>query len=335
MIKLFQKLNFKKVFIFRFGAIGDVVHSTALFRAIKKVKPDIEIHYLTFKTPSELLKGDPDLDKLWICERKSYSYLLKLANILKKEEFDLIINLQPSIRTKIFAHFIGAKKILTYKKTFKLHAVENFLNTAIPAFKDIRPDNNLKLYISEETNEKIRKLVNADKMVIGFNVGANFTRQGRRWPIQNWVELAGLLIGKYSCDIIITGSEEDERQLKELAEVVGVRSFCGKLSLTESAAALSMCYVVVSGDTGPLHIATALGVPVVGLYGSMPISRTGPWEEKHFALTSDMECVPCNRRKCKYTKKDDLSTPCMEKLLPAQVLDAIDRSFNLNNDRKG
>src|SRR3989339_2074935 len=99
MFHFWEKPDIKKILIFRFGAIGDVVHSTALYRAIKKQNPDILIHYLTGKIPSELLKSDYDLDKIWIAEDKSYKYLLNLAKELKKEKFDLCINLQPSIRT--------------------------------------------------------------------------------------------------------------------------------------------------------------------------------------------------------------------------------------------
>lgn len=315
----------QKILIFRFGAIGDVVHSTALYRAIKRVQPEAQIHYLTFKTPSALILNDSDLEKVWICESKSYKYLLTLGRELKRENFDLVINLQPSVRTRIFTHFIGGKKTHIYKKTFKLHAVENFLITAKPSFKELVPDRELKLYIDETVRERVSKLVSSDKKVIGFNVGANFTRQGRRWPINHWVELAKLLLDRYKCEIILTGSSDDEDQTGELSQIEGVKSFCGKLSLTESAALLSACDFVISGDTGPLHIATAVGTTVIGLYGSMPVNRTGPWGEKHFALTSDMKCIPCNRRKCKHVKNGNLYTPCMECLLPERILSVVDK----------
>lgn len=321
--------NKHKILIFRFGAIGDVVHSTALYRAIKNIHPEAKVHYLTFKMPSTLILNDPDLEKVWICENKSYKYLLTLAKELKREKFDLVINLQPSVRTRIFSHFIGGKKTHVYKKTFKLHAVENFLGTVKPSFESIVPDSKLKLYIDDETCKRVSTLVSNDKKVIGFNMGANFTRQGRRWPIYHWIELAKLLLKEYECEIVLTGSSEDVELVGELTQIEGVRSFCGKLSLTESAALMSVCDLVISGDTGPLHMATAVGTTVIGLYGSMPVSRTGPWGEKHFALISDMKCIPCNRRKCKYIKPGELDTPCLEGLLPERVVEVIQKALLL------
>lgn len=318
--------NNKKILIIRFGAIGDVVHSSALFRSIKKSNPKNEIHYLTFKTPSTLLEADPDITKLWIAEKKSYSYLISLAKQLKEIEYDLIINLHPSIRTKIFCAFIKAKKVLTYKKTFKKHAVENFLDTAKPLFENLKPDKNLKIYLKPEDIKEAKQLIQTDKVNICLNIGANFTRQGRRWSISHWKQLSQKLIQKYNCNIILTGSQEDKVFADEiLKESEQIFSFCGKLSLNISCAVISLCDIMISGDTGPLHIATASGVKSIGLYGAMPINRTGPFGENNFSICSDMKCVPCNKRKCKFTKKNDLNTPCMEAIKPEQILDIIEK----------
>ena len=331
MFNFLRKPVIKKVLIFRFGAIGDVVHSTALIRSLKKHDPEIAIHYLTTKTPSQLLERDPDLDKLWISEEKSYKYLSKLATELKKEKFDLCINLQPSIRTRIFSVLTGSKYILTYKKTFKIHAVKNFWITAKPLFKDMELDKEIKIYIPEEIKEKISENLSTDKKIIGFNMGANTARQGRKWPLKYWIELAKITIEKYDCEIALTGSHEDKEISETLLDISpNIKSFCRKLSIIESAALLSKCDVVISGDTGPLHIATAVGVPVIGLYGSMPVSRTGPYGENNSILYSDRKCVPCNRRRCKLIKKKEEYTPCMEDITPDKVFNIVEKHLNID-----
>ena len=321
--------DIRKILIFRLGAIGDIVHTTALYRSLKKHNPHLSIQYLTGIVPSLLINNDPDLDQVWIAEQKSYKYLSKLAKKLKKEEFDLFINLQPSIRTKIFSYLIKAKKNLTYKKTFKLHAVENFWITAKPLFKDSEIDKEITIYIPDEIREKTADLISEN--TIGLNIGANNARQGRKWPIEHWKELTKELIDKYDYKIVLTGSAEDEKLAKELLSISSdISSFCGKLSILESAAILSKCKFVVSGDTGPLHIATAVGTPVIGLYGSMPIKRTGPYGSNHHTIASDRECVPCNRRKCGFTKKKEQNTPCMEDITPEKVLNIIKNNFDNN-----
>lgn len=318
----------KKVLILRFGAIGDVVHTTGLFRSLKKLNSEIEIHYATFKAPSLLIENDPDLQKVHVFEEKTYKHLINFAKELRKEEFDVFINLQPGIKTKIFGLILRAKKTLTYKKTFKLHAVENFWKTAKPIFKDIILPDEIKIYLPEGAKEKAKSLIQTDKKVIGFNIGANSARQGRKYPLEHWKVLAKELIDKHNCKILLTGSKEDENEAEKLLDISPeIVSFCGKLSLPESAALLQRCNLVISGDTGPLHIATALGVQVIGLYGSMPILRTGPYGKNHFALKSDMDCIPCNRRKCKFLNKGEQYTPCLLKLTPDNILNVIDDIF--------
>ncbi|MEI7474559.1 MAG: glycosyltransferase family 9 protein [bacterium] len=313
-----------KILIFRFGAIGDVVLSTSLFRSIKNIYPDSEIHFLTFKTPAILLKEDPQIKKLWIAEDRSYKYLISLAKELKKENFDIVFNLHPSIRTKIFTLFIKAKRTLLYKKTFKKHAVQNFVDTAKPLLKKIKPESTIKIYLSETAINEANKHINKEKLNVCLNIGATFSRQGRRWSIDKWKQLSLELIKEYDCDIILSGSEEDIPFADEVCSVSErIKSFCGKLPLEISAAVISLCNLMVSGDTGPLHIATATDTKSIALFGSMSPKRTGPYGTKHFSLTSKIKCAPCNKRKCKFIKKTELNTPCMESITVEEVLNTI------------
>ena len=327
-IVLMKTKNIKKILILRFGAIGDVVHSTALFRSIKKKYPYISIHYVSFKIPSLNIQHDPDLDKVWISKGKTYKQLYKLAKILKKEKFDVFINLQPGIRTRIFAFMLGVNINLIYKKTFKQHAVKNFWETGKNLFKNIEQDKELKLYINEDVKNKVAGMIdeiNKKKLIIAFNMAVSPTRQGRKWPLEYWQELAKKFLEKYECKIILTGSDADKNFSENLLDISPkIKSFCGKVSIEENTALLSFCNLVISGDTGPLHIATAVKTPVIGLYGAAPISRTGPYGENCIALHSNRLCVPCNKRKCKYLKHAEIYTPCLIDIKPDLVLKAAE-----------
>ncbi|MEI8390323.1 MAG: glycosyltransferase family 9 protein [bacterium] len=321
-------MTVKKILILRFGAIGDVVHTTALFRSLKKYDSEIKIHYATFKIPAVLIQNDPDLKKVWIVEGKTYKHLVNLAKELRKEKFDVFINLQPSIKTNIFSLILGAKKTVAYKKTFKLHAVENFWKTAKPVFKDIILDKEIKIYLPEEASKKIQSLIKTDNKLIGFNMGVSSVRQGRKWPLEYWSELAASLVAKYNCQIVLTGSDEDAEEANILENLSpNITSFCGKLSLIESAALMQRCNIFISGDTGPLHIATAIGTFTIGLYGAAPISRTGPYGNQSFALKSDLKCIPCNRRKCKFQETGNQYNPCMLNIKPEMILNLMEKHY--------
>ncbi|MEI3255763.1 MAG: hypothetical protein V8R83_10820 [Candidatus Gastranaerophilaceae bacterium] len=146
----------KKILIIREGAIGDVVHTTNVFRSIKETYPNVEIDYVTGPVPAQLLQNDSRLNRVIVLESKKYSYLFKLASQLRKEKYDLIINLQPSLRFKFLAFMCFAKKVVNYKKTYKLHAVENFFRTAKKALKEIENPNDLKLEIPDDILERVK-----------------------------------------------------------------------------------------------------------------------------------------------------------------------------------
>ena len=316
----------QKVLIIRQGAIGDVVHTSNIFRSIKEAYPDIEIDYLTGAVPAQLIEHSPDLRNVIILEGKSYAYLWKLAAKLRKEKYDVVINLQPSIRFKFLSFMSFPKKIVTYKKTFKLHAVENFFRTAKKVFKEIENPNDLKIAIPEDIIEKVKLDIPTDKKIVVLNTQVSLTRQGRKWPIKSFKELALMLIEEYDCNIVVTGSSEDVEKVKPLENVhPNIKIVAGKYSILESAAVYSLANVVISGDTGPLHIATATGKPYcIGLYGAAPVTRTGPWGINHFALSADLSCIPCNRRKCTVKEYEQTEiNPCLCAIKPEHVLQVI------------
>jgi len=322
-----KKDSIKKILIFRFGALGDVVHSSELFRSLKRLSKNTIIHYLTFKNPSLLIQNDPDLDEIKIAKGKSYKDLLPLAKELKKENYDLVINLQPSLRTRFFVFLIGAKFNLTYKKDFNFHAVENFWQSAKPLFPEMELNKELYIYIPEEVKEKVKEFATLPENYIVFNIGTSGTRQGRKWPIEYWAELAEKMKEKYGCEIILTGAKEDLELAEQLLKLSPwLKSFCGKFDILENSAVLAGAKIVISGDTGPLHIASATKARCIGLYGAAPVSRTGPYGDKHFAVFSEKNCVPCNRRKCKYLKKGEIYTPCLTAVKAEQIINLVDKN---------
>ncbi|MFR1503032.1 MAG: glycosyltransferase family 9 protein [Opitutales bacterium] len=316
----------KKILIIREGAIGDVVHTTNVFRSIKETYPNVEIDYVTGPVPAQLLQNDSRLNRVIVLESKKYSYLFKLASKLRKEKYDLIINLQPSLRFKFLAFMCFAKKVVNYKKTYKLHAVENFFRTAKKALKEIENPNDLKLEIPDDILERVKADIPQDKKIVIFNTQASPSRQGRKWPMKNYKELALSILENYDCYIYIAGSKEDAEKAAVFENLhPDIKIIAGKYSIAESAAVFSLADVFVSGDTGPLHIASATEKPYcIGLYGSMPVCRTGPWGINHFALSADLSCIPCNNRKCQVAEYNQTDiNPCMCAIKPEHVLRVI------------
>lgn len=317
-----------KILIIRLGAIGDVIHTTNAFRAIKNKYPQTSIHYLTTKTQKCFLESDIDVEKVIIIEKNDLKFgkVQKLAKILKEEKYDYVFNLQPNFKTRFLCFLAGIKQQAIYKKSFKLHAVDNFFQTAKKYYKDIELPQTMKLYLSQEAyNYAKEECKNLKHPIIAFNAGGIISpRQGRTYPVEKWLELGTAIQAKYNGTIILTGTNDDYKFLTPLESLPNVKSYIGKTTLEQNAAIIGTCDLMISGDSGPLHIATALNVPSIGLYGSMPINRTGAYGKNCTSIKSEMKCVPCNRRKCKFLKgTNKIYTPCMEQIPINAIMNEI------------
>lgn len=325
-----MKKVYKKILFIRIGAIGDVVHTLNAPRAVKALYPDMEIHYLT-SLPEDFLSNIPYIDKIWefsgFKKTSIFSKELKdYAKFLKEERFDAVINFQPSIKTRVLARLAGIKNVYNYRKRNKRHAVKDYWLTARRAFPELSLADDLQLSFDDENTSKMQtKLEGLKRPFVVFNSGHVFAkRQGRTYPIDKWVELGNRIQEKYDGTIIVTGVKEDAEILKPLEVIKGSVSFVDKLSLVENSALIGCTDLIISGDSGPLHIASALGVKVIGLFGAMPISRTGPWGNNCITITSSKKCVPCGRRKCKYlygTK--ELYSPCMKEIEVDDIFEKV------------
>ncbi len=326
-----KKKLFKKVLIIRTGAIGDVIHTTNTFRAIKDAHPEVEIHYLTSINES-MLAYDKNIAKVWIIESEKFKpfskYTMEFAKKLKAEKFDVAINLQPSFKIRLLVELAKIKTHFNYKKKSKLHAVQNYWETAKKAFPDIKNYPDLKMYLNPEVSEKMHsELSKYKRPLVVLNAGHVFAkRQGRTYPVEKWIELGNKIQEKYDGTILITGVKVDEDILKPLEQIKNSVSYVSKLSLDENSALIKNSDILISGDSGPLHIASALGVKALGLFGSMPIERTGPCGDNCSVVVSPMECAPCNHIKCKYLKgTGELYSPCMKMIEVENIMVEVDK----------
>ncbi|MBQ3640966.1 glycosyltransferase family 9 protein [bacterium] len=320
--------KYKKILIVRTGAIGDVVHTSALYHAIKKKYPDTIIHYMTSEIIAPLLIEDKNIEKVLTINPK-FSLFSKYAKDklkeIRDENYDLVINMHHSLKFIVFTFLGRIKKQLYYRKIKKIHCVKNFWMLGKRVFPEIEEEKDLKLYLPKKSTEKAREITKDYKHpIFVINAGGVFAkRQGRTYPVDKWIELGKKIQEKYDGTVILNGAEEDKEVLNPLKEIPNCFNFIGKLSLEDSCALIGQADVMISGDSGPLHIATALGVKCIGLYGSMPSHRTGCYSNGINIISKD-KCVPCDRRRCMFLKNSKkLYTPCMEHISVDEILEHI------------
>ena len=311
----------KKVLIIKFHAIGDVVHSTVIPYVIKQKHPECEIHFLTSAGNAVLLSNCPYIDKT--LEYKNDK--IKTLKQLFKERYDTIISLNYTL-TNYLLTFLSFPKQIFFRSYKGTSWVENYFYTAKKVFKDVElPDrlhfesknSKTKSYIADKINTYPRPytIINPGKL-------KDNPRQGRTWNINNWKTLAKNILNQYGGTVFVTGNKKEQEYHNKLNDN-NIVVLSGLFSLEESCSVLSMADLVISGDSGPIHIASAFNVKTLAILGSTSPEKIKPYGKNGYFIGPKNNCKYCWKKKCPYIRSDNEYAPCMESITPQIVMDKI------------
>lgn len=321
----------EKILIIKPGAIGDLLQLTPTIRAIKTTYPSAKISILVGSAATaDLFKYSPHIHKTLIFDKRgehnSIAALVRIWRYLRLQRYDVVINLQRSnLKTWFLLTAAFPCRVLIYHKTRhkNIHAVADHLKT-VHSLGVETSDIELEFHVGEDDIRFAKHIFNAigtdGKFVIALNPGASHAVN--RWPTAQFAALADRLAEQLAAKIIIIGGKKDVSLAYEIAgaTIANPLVIAGKTNLLQLGAVLSRCDILVTGDTGPMHIATAVGANVVALFGAADPARTGPVGAGHRVVyAQDVACVPCRKRKC--TNKFYLE--CMEKISVEDVYDEI------------
>ena len=317
----------KRVLIIKLGAIGDVVHTTIIASAIKQKHPDWIVDFLTITPIISLIENNQYVDNIYdwdFSQRKSLKYILKIGKILFKNRYDVIFDPTVSLRTLLLSIIALPKKIMT-KKFYGGLWVEDYFMMAKRAIKDLEMPNRLYIGTNEEADKKIENdIKDYPKPHIAIIPGRNNdkTRPGRVWNINKWKELTNLLNQNYNGTVFVIGAgNEKEYHQVLLDEKIVMKT--GEYSLVESSSFLSKMDLVISGDTGPIHIASAHNTKTLAILGSTSPKQIKPYGENGHWISAKTECLHCWKKECKYLKDGEIYTPCMEALSAQEVFEKV------------
>lgn len=305
-----------RILVIRLGAIGDVVLATAAVEALRRAFPQAEIEFLLKARFAGLLEADPRISRLWRFEdtgrHRGTRGMLAFMREIQAGRFDLAVDLQDNLRSRLICRCLRAGKILRWDK----RAWQRRMMVAGRAGGD-PPSPVYQRYLEALAPLKIDTggiwprlhpggWETPPELKIPFIAmapGAHWP--AKRWPLGHYGRLAELIAGKTNLGIAVIGSDE-ERQAGEAIKKAGperIINLCGRLELNQLAACLSRARVLVTNDTGPMHLAEAAGVPVLAFFG--PTVRGfgfAPWRVESRVLEREMPCRPCSlhgRRPCR------------------------------------
>ena len=334
-----MKRKITKVLILRFSSIGDIVLCSPVIRNIKK-QTGAEVHFLTKKRFSDLVSHNPYIDKLWTFEKEVDEVLAAL----KKEPYDLIIDLHKNLRSVRVRKSLGVKAIsfdkinfekwlIVYLKINRLpnkHLVDRYMESMAASLPIL--DDGLGMdFFYEISLEKKNASLGLTQNYIVIVLGATyFTKRVPRHLIEQ------ILSDFPNEQIVLVGGDDVKELGVSLAATHNhVRNLTGQLSLQGSAAVIDKSAVVISGDTGMMHIAAALQKPIVSIWGSTFLGfGMYPYygvknENKNISIeVKHLKCRPCSKIGKDHCPKSHFD--CMMKIDYSQLKNAIDRQLNLS-----
>jgi heptosyltransferase-2 len=339
-----------KFLIIRFSSIGDIVLTTPVIRCLKKQVPDAEVHFLTKESFHSIVEHNPYIDKIHVL---AHSFELMIHE-LKLEEYDHVIDLHKNVRTLGVKQALAKpshsfNKLNTQKYIYvnlklnlmpNVHIVDRYMKT-VESFGVKNDGAGLDYFISEKEETKKNDIPASHHAgYIGIVIGA--AHNTKKYPPHKLKELCTRL----DHPVILLGGKDDRKDGDEIAAVdpVKVYNACGKFSINESADLVRKSKLVVSNDTGLMHIAAAFKKPVISLWGNtVPSFGMYPYYGENYikgynvsdssnrgrnALPYDimqvnkLKCRPCT--KIGYDKCPRGHFKCMEKIEVEQLLKAIE-----------
>lgn len=341
-----KSLRNPKIFIIRLSSIGDIILTTALIRIIRNSHPEHELYYITDKKYSSILRYNPLLNGVIVYDKSmNVAETINFSRQLNPEmtKNDFVIDLHNNLRTSLIKFFLKAKKVSVSKnRIFKL-ALTTFQkniygkNLSIPkiyletAAKVLKlKDDGLGLEFWLESDKSAGKYLPferqysvAEEPKIAIAPGATYFT--KRWLPENFLKVAEMLKEKYNAEISLIGGESDVELCNFIEQNFrhgSIYNHAGNLNLVQSASLIRESDLLLTNDTGMMHVAAAMQTPVVAIFGSS-VKDLGftPYRTPNVVLESELDCRPCSHIGRNSCPKGHFK--CMKTILPEHVASNI------------
>ncbi len=315
--------NIKRILIIRIEHIGDVLLATPLFRALRRTYPDARIDVLVRSIASPVLARNNDVRAVvcnvpWLSEGGSWKGVFRVVSQLRKKPYDVVLEPHGDPRNIILASVVGTYRIgfanrglgflldcsLPYDA--QQHIIERNLTLARPlSVGDAGRE--LSLSLSQRDLVFARNLFKKHKIkdAVCLSPGVGAGRDEKLWTVEGWASLADSL-SETGCDLIFNGGPSQKDLVGSILHQMKTEKYlnvCGTTTLLQSAAIIGKCNVLISIDSGPVHIARALGTPLVGLYGSHDPAMCGYTDERSISIwAKDIKALSPHTVMSAYTK---------------------------------
>jgi lipopolysaccharide heptosyltransferase I len=339
-----------KILILKFSALGDIVHTLPVAATLRKSLPDSNISWMVEERFQDILQGNPDIDKViplrtkvwrknW--NAKSLREILDTITTLRQHKFDVVFDLQGLLKSGVIARLSGAPtRVGFHRKNCKekfstlftnqkapymadgLHVVDMYLTLLQTSLSEFEETKIFPLQIPDEADKKIERFFDqlpdlAARPVIAINPGAGF--ESKQWKLDRFAELADHIVKELECNIILTWGPGEKFKAQQISALMQQKNWIAPpTSILESIALYKRMALLVSCDSGPLHISAALGIPTVSIFGPTNPVRNGAYGINHTTVYKVLSCSFCWKKTCPLRTKE-----CMHQVTVDEVFQAV------------
>ncbi len=312
-----------KILVIKPSSLGDVVHALPFLKAVRDSFPESRVDWVISRNLKKILEDNPLINRLITIDKDSWkkpgrlpqtlSELYSLRKLIRADSYDIVVDLQGLLRSGLIAFFTpAALKVgfedaregsrFFYDKRVRVdeasHAVDKCLEVA-RALGARAGTPGFPLHIDGDASARVKRL-------LGDTDGYVVIVPSARWPSKRWpAGYFASLIRRIPLRCVISGSGGDRETAQKITDALppgNITDLCGKTGLKELTALVGGARAVVTNDTGSMHIAAALDVPLVALFGPTDPVKTGPyrWQENNRlrVIRAGVSCSPCRRRTC-------------------------------------
>jgi lipopolysaccharide heptosyltransferase I len=315
-------MEYERILIVKPSSLGDIIHSLPVLHALRLQFPKAHLAWFIHEKWADIVTGHPDLDET-IPWSFRWDGLHELYRIFRRKRFDLAVDLQGLFRSGMISYLSGAKVRVGFKNgregsvlfyTHKvdvpihpMHALDRYLLVAKSLGAEVsKPISTIPISVQDE------KAVDDLLKAVGLSNSRDYVVMNptarwwtKRWPIERFAQLADL-IQDSGLPVVLIGGESDIPEIQRLQILTRISpvSVAGRTSLKQLAAFLRRARLLITNDSGPMHLAVALGTPVVALFGPTDPVRTGPYQYLSLpimqtVIRKPVECSPCLSRSCR------------------------------------
>ncbi len=331
--------NVNKILIIRVDGVGDLLNSTPAISLLRENYPSAEITVLARPLNAPVLIANPDVDRVIIFardgEHRGIKARLQFYRELRRERFQLVVAMQTAMWSHLVAFLSGASyRLGRYQKRFR-STLTHAWHGKYPKGETHEVDRNLELVRLICKGEGTRQMkfhllpdeidnakaylessgIRFDTSLIGIHPGGSSF--DKRWPEERYAELADRLARQYNATILLLRGPGEAALTHNIQQSMQSNAIVhAPETIRELGALLSCCNLVVCNDSGPMHLAAALDVPMVAIFGPTDHVAWHPLSENASIVRRDMPCWPCSAHKCK------IGWECTKKLPVESVWDA-------------